>query len=90
MEEYLTIPELCGRIKYSKQSIYNMIYRKVFILNKHYVKPTPKKILFLWSAVKEWLEQEGNDSAIPCEDTAEIIAPAKPPTQDKPKSFINI
>lgn len=56
MEELLTIAELSDRIKMAKQSIYNLIYRKVFILNKHFYKPTPKKILFRCSEIKKWLE----------------------------------
>ncbi len=56
MENYLTVDELSSMIKYSKQSLYNLIYRKTFILGKHYFKPTPKKILFKWSAVQEWIE----------------------------------
>ena len=55
MEEYLTIDELCGRIKYRKQTVYNLIHRKVFILGKHFLKPTPKKILFKWSEIKAWI-----------------------------------
>ena len=54
-EEYLTVAELSERIKFSKQSIYNMIFKGEFILRQHYLKPRPKKILFKWSAVKYWL-----------------------------------
>ena len=57
MEEYLTVQELGERIKFSKQSIYNLIYKKKFILGVHYLKPTPKKILFVWSEVEKWLRQ---------------------------------
>ena len=47
MEEYLTKDELCDRIKYQRQTVYNLIHRKVFIQGKP-LKPTPKKILFKW------------------------------------------
>ena len=57
MEEYLTVQELGERIKFSKQSVYNLIYKKKFILGVHYLKPTPKKILFVWSEVEKWLRQ---------------------------------
>jgi len=57
MEEYLTVKELSERIKFSKQTLYNFINKKTFDLNKHYVKPTPKKILFKWSEIKKWMEQ---------------------------------
>ena len=55
-EEYLTVAELSERIKFSRQSIYNLILKKEFILQQHYLKPRRKKILFKWSAVKAWLE----------------------------------
>ena len=55
MEEYLTTDELCARIKYHKQTVYNLIHRKVFIQGKHFFKPTPKKILFKWSAIQAWI-----------------------------------
>jgi predicted DNA-binding transcriptional regulator AlpA len=65
MEEYLTVKELSDRIKFSKQTLYNFIHKRTFDLNKHYVKPTPKKILFKWSEIKKWMEQsaeiENND-----------------------------
>ena len=32
MEEYLTTDELCDRIKYQRQTVYNLIHRKVFLL----------------------------------------------------------
>jgi hypothetical protein len=43
MEEYITVQELGDRIKFSKQSVYNLIYKKKFTLGVHYLKPTPKK-----------------------------------------------
>jgi predicted DNA-binding transcriptional regulator AlpA len=61
MEEYLTVDELCQKIKYSRQSIYNMINRKTFKLNQHYYKPSTKKILFIWSAIQEWLAGENTE-----------------------------
>ena len=54
-EEYLTVAGLSLRIKFRPQTIYNMISKRIFINNIHYFKPTPKKILFRWSAVEEWL-----------------------------------
>lgn len=72
MEEYLTVQEISDRIKFSKQSIYNLIYKKKFILGKHYLKPTPKKILFVWSEVEKWLRQ------MPSEDSSA----APPPSSD--------
>ena len=57
MEEYITVQELGERIKFSKQSIYNLIYKKKFTFGIHYLKPTPKKLLFVWSEVEKWLRQ---------------------------------
>jgi len=54
-EEYLTAKELSSRIKYPVGSIKNLVCQKEFIKNKHYVKPTPRKILFIWSACEAWL-----------------------------------
>jgi hypothetical protein len=56
MDEYISVKTLSERIGYKAQSIYNMIHKGIFVLNKHYLKPTPKKILFKWNAVKQWLE----------------------------------
>ena len=55
-DEYISVRKLSEIIGYKVQSIYNMIHKNTFILNQHYFKPTPKKILFKWSAVKLWLE----------------------------------
>lgn len=55
MEEYLTVKELSDKIKFSKQSLYNLIHKGTFILGKHYLKPTPKKVLFKWSEIRVWM-----------------------------------
>ncbi len=54
-EEYLTTDQLCERIQYRKQTIYNMIYNGDLIQGKHFLKPTPKKLLFKWSEMEVWL-----------------------------------
>ena len=59
-EEYLTVKELSERIKYEIQSIYNLIHRGQFILGIHYLKPSPKKILFKWSEIKKWIGDTSN------------------------------
>jgi hypothetical protein len=33
-----------------------MISKGEFILQEHYLKPRPKKILFKWSAIQAWME----------------------------------
>lgn len=59
MEEYLTTEELSQRIKMKPGTIRNLVSSGKFILNVHYVKPTPKKILYVWSAIEEWLYNPG-------------------------------
>lgn len=90
MEVYLTVQELSERIKIARQTIYNKIHKKEFILNVHYHKPTRKKILFKWSAVKQWLEGvELNSDYEDCSDIepASILKSIKKPVI---KSNINI
>ena len=60
-EEYLTVGELAGRIKFSRQSIYNLIFKGEFIFHQHYLKPRPKKILFIWAEIKAWMENPSGD-----------------------------
>ena len=55
MEEYLTITELSSRIKMSPGTIRNLVWKNELIENVHYVKPTPRKLLFVWSAIEKWL-----------------------------------
>lgn len=55
MEEYLTVDELGVKIKFSKQSLYNLIHKGTFVLGKHYLKPSPKKVLFKWSEIQIWM-----------------------------------
>ena len=68
MEEYLTVKELSERIKLARQTIYNMIHKKEFVLHKHYYKPKAKIILFKWSAIEKWLEGDNSDlnESTPC------------------------
>jgi len=56
MEEYITAEELATRIKEKRQTIYNRIYKQQWCLGIHYLKPTPRKLLFKWSAIVCWLE----------------------------------
>jgi hypothetical protein len=84
MEEYLTTDELCGRIKYQKQTIYNLIHRKVFVAGKHFLKPTPKKILFKWSEIQTWI---GEDPGLIQKSAQAPVVMARPPgfVADTPK-----
>ena len=91
MEEYLTVKELSGRIKLARQTIYNMIHKKEFVLHKHYYKPKAKIILFKWSAIEKWLEGDNPnlDESTPC-PTQQIEDHNPAYTQKHPKSSINI
>lgn len=55
MEEYLTTEELSARIKMRPGSIRNLVWKGQFKANVHYVKPTPRKLLFVWSSIQDWL-----------------------------------
>lgn len=93
MEEYLTVVELSQRIKLARQTIYNLINKKVFILSQHYLKPTPKKVLFKWSAVQAWLEGNVADKEClePENSTAENLPAANVQTSsNQQKCLINI
>ncbi len=54
-DEYITVNELSTRIKFAKRSIYNMIWQKKFIEGTHYIKPSPRKVLFKWNMIRSWL-----------------------------------
>ena len=78
MQEYLTVKELSSRIKFSKQTIYNLIHQRVFVLGKHYFKPVPKKILFKWSEIEAWIENPSNSSdGISTENSADTTTPTE-------------
>ena len=60
MEEYLTTKELSGRIKLAPGTIRNLVWKKVFQENVHFLRPTPRKILFMWSRIEAWLHSKEN------------------------------
>lgn len=55
MEEYLTTQELSDRIKMAPGSIRNLVWKNTFTEGVHFVKPTKRKLLFVWSACENWL-----------------------------------
>jgi hypothetical protein len=59
MDEYLTTSELSKRIKMPPGSIRNLIWKKALVENIHFVRPTPRKILFKWAAIENWLNRGG-------------------------------
>ena len=95
MEEYLTIDELSDRIKFSKQSLYNLIHKETFILGKHYLKPTPKKVLFKWSEIRAWMGDCDRENKNNVESNSKIRSnsntdPDLQASQGISKSSINI
>jgi hypothetical protein len=56
-ETYLTTDELCERIKYKPGSINNLVSNGKLIEGIHFLKPTPKKRLFIWSRMEVWLRR---------------------------------
>ena len=58
MEEYLTTEELSHRIKMKPGTIRNLVWKEQLKVNTHYLKPTPRKLLFIWSGVQQWLQSE--------------------------------
>ena len=65
MEKYLTVKELSSKIKFSTQSLYNLIHKGTFVLGKHYLKPTPKKVLFKWTEIREWMGEPPHSQETP-------------------------
>lgn len=91
-EEYLTVPELSARIKFPRQSLYNLIHKGTFVLGKHFLKPTPKKILFKWSAIQAWMGETSGWVNAKSESTEHRtpVRQTKAPEWANPKSLINI
>jgi len=82
-EIYFTVKELSEKIRFKPQTLYNMIYQGNFVLGKHYLKPSPRKLLFKWSGIQEWLGDNGT--------TATLKPPVvKTTKQPQIKSLINI
>lgn len=61
MEEYLTTFELSERIKMAPGTIRNLVWKDEFKRDVHYLKPTSRKLLFVWSQVQEWLYRNSSD-----------------------------
>jgi predicted DNA-binding transcriptional regulator AlpA len=90
MEEYLTVNELSARIKFSKQTLYNLIYKGTFVIGKHYLKPSHKKILFKWSEIHKWMKEPSCSYEIKPSKSAGHNAAVLNSDHDKAKSSINI
>lgn len=71
MEQYLTTKELSKRIKMTPGTIRNLVWKKELQENIHFVRPTPRKLLFVWSSIEKWLhgkplKAKGNDPKKKC------------------------
>ena len=55
---YLTTDELSKKIKYAEQTLYNAIHSQVFQLGVHFIKPSRKKILWIWPEIEKWLTEK--------------------------------
>ena len=88
MEEYLSVKEMSERTKLRRQTIYNMIYRGEFVLNKHYYKPKGK-ILFISSAIESWLAGDNGDAAKSLAGQG-VDSPRKSTTRNNEASSIKI
>ena len=57
-KEYLSLGELCQRIPYRPQTIRNLMTQGVLREGVHYFKPTQRRVVFKWEAVRRWIEGE--------------------------------
>jgi hypothetical protein len=64
MEEYLTTLELSQRIKMAPGTIRNLMWKRELKENVHFLRPTPRKILFIWSGVQEWLHRKSTGGSL--------------------------
>ena len=64
-EKYLTTKEMSRRSKFAEGTIRNMVWQGKFTKGVHYVKPTPRKILFIWPAIEAWLLGTPTEDLVP-------------------------
>ena len=55
MEEYLTTRQLSDRIGLAQGTIRTKVCKGDFKKGVHYLKAGPRKLLFLWSGIEDWL-----------------------------------
>lgn len=89
MEEYLTTKQLSERIRYEEQTLYNLIHNRTLVLGKHYLKPSPKKLLFKWSEMKAWLgdapdpDMEAKDAVLGSRGESQAIQSSSTDLEEK-------
>lgn len=71
-KDYLSLKELLALIPYKAQTIYNWISAGTWELGTHYLKPTPRKLIFHWPTIQRWLEGQtiGKGRTSPRQSTA--------------------
>lgn len=57
MINYVTIKKFCENTGYSENAIRAMIKRGEWLEDKHYKRPTPRRILLKLDAIKSWIEK---------------------------------
>jgi len=63
-KEYLSLEELCQRIPYRPQTIRNLMSQGVLREGIHYFKPTQRRVVFKWEAMRRWIEGEDRKEAL--------------------------
>jgi hypothetical protein len=63
-ETYLTTEELSRKIKHAKQTLYNFIHTRVFQQGVHFIKPSRKKILWVWPEIEKWLAEKSSGNHV--------------------------
>ncbi len=58
LKKYLTMNQFAEATGYRKQSIYNMVSKKMLIVNVHYRKPSTHKLLFYVETVESLVSGE--------------------------------
>jgi hypothetical protein len=56
--EYLSIKELARRIPYVEGTIRNLMTQGKLRLGVHYVKKNNGRVMFIWTAMKAWVEED--------------------------------
>ena len=91
MEEYYTVSEVSSIYKLAKQTIYNWVHQNKFVLGKHFIKPSPKKLLFIASEVKAFmLGGNGSDGLVSIEQDQSVSHSTCSSSESTVKSLINI
>lgn len=56
--KYVTIKKFCEDSGYSEDAIRSMIKRGQWLIDKHFKRPTPRRILLNVEAIERWVERK--------------------------------